>query len=135
MAGTYWLWGGGLLVGSFLVSLLVVTLVIVKLPTRYFIHGEDRRLWIDQHPVVRFALHFLKNLFGGGLIGAGILLSLPGIPGQGLLTILIGILLLDFPGKLAWERRLVSYPPFFSAVNRIRQTFGRPPFDLGGDPP
>ena len=60
----------------------------------------------------------------------GALLSLPGIPGQGLLTILIGLILLDFPGKRGLERRLVSRPSVLAAINRLRARFGRPAMEL-----
>ena len=65
----------------------------------------------------------------------GIVLSLPGVPGQGLLTILIGVILLDLPGKQRFERRLMMRPAVFTAVNSIRARFGRepllPPLDAG----
>jgi hypothetical protein len=76
---------------------------------------------------VRLLLHAVKNLVGVCLVAAGIVLSVPGIPGQGVLTIVIGIMLLDFPGKLAWERRLVGRPRILAAINRLRHTFGKPP--------
>jgi hypothetical protein len=49
------------------------------------------------------------------------------LPGQGLLTIVIGVSLLDFPGKRVLERRLLSRPMVLQAINRLRQRFGRPP--------
>jgi hypothetical protein len=58
---------------------------------------------------------------------------LPGIPGQGVLTILLGIMLADFPGKQKLERKLVSIPSVLSAVNRLRKRFKKPPLVI--DPP
>ena len=49
------------------------------------------------------------------------------LPGQGLLTILIGVSLMDFPGKRTIERKLISRPVVLQAINRIRQRFDRPP--------
>ena len=72
----------------------------------------------------------LKNLAGLCLIVAGILLSLPGIPGQGLLTVFVGILLLDFPGKQKFLRKLVARPKVFATLNRIREKFGKQPLRL-----
>jgi hypothetical protein len=60
----------------------------------------------------------------------GLLLSLPGIPGQGLLTVLIGLMLVDFPGKLRLERWLIGLPRVLQTVNRLRQRYGRPPLIL-----
>ena len=68
-----------------------------------------------------------KNLLGVVLVIAGIVLSLPGVPGQGLLTILAGLLLLDFPGKHRLVQRLFRRPRVMRAVNRIRARFRREP--------
>lgn len=54
------------------------------------------------------------------------------LPGQGLLTILIGLLLLDFPGKRAVELRLVRRPAIRGFLDRMRQKRGVPPFVLEG---
>jgi len=52
------------------------------------------------------------------------------LPGQGLLTILIGLLLLDFPGKRALELRLLRRPALRGFLDRMRQRRGVPPFVL-----
>ena len=58
---------------------------------------------------------------------AGIILSVPGVPGQGLLTMLVGLVLLDIPGKRRLELKLVSRPRVVRAINRLRKRFSRPP--------
>ena len=112
------------------VSLLFVGVLLVRLPATYFQDSADRHWWVDHHPVARMLLHVLKNVAGLGVIALGLLLSLPGIPGQGLLTVLIGLMLVDFPGKRRLERRLVGQPRVFRAVNRLRQRYGKPPLVL-----
>ncbi|MBA3256811.1 MAG: hypothetical protein H0T64_09210 [Pyrinomonadaceae bacterium] len=67
-----------------------------------------------------------KNLLGVVLVVVGILLSLPGVPGQGILTILLGVMLLDFPGKPRLEHWLVSRPKILQAINRLRHRFSKP---------
>jgi hypothetical protein len=42
------------------------------------------------------------------------------IPGQVVLTILIGMMLLDFPGKRSVARKLLSRPDVQEAINRLR---------------
>ena len=64
------------------------------------------------------------------LIIVGMVLSLPGVPGQGLLTILLGVMLMQIPGKRRLERRIISIGIVQRATVRVRQRFGRPPFDL-----
>jgi len=119
---------------SFVVSLLLVVAVLVKLPATYFLKGPQRQLWVDRHPAVRFLLGLAKNLLGLVLVAVGILLSLPGIPGQGLLTVLIGLMLLDFPGKRRLLGRLVSRPRVLAAINRLRDRFGKPPLEIAEPP-
>ncbi len=72
-------------------------------------------------------LKVAKNALGVLLVLLGVVLSLPGVPGQGLLTILIGLILLDLPGKQRFERRLMTRPAVFTAVNTVRARFGREP--------
>ena len=64
------------------------------------------------------------------LIALGAVLSLPGVPGQGVLTILIGLILVDFPGKHRLMRRLLTRPGVIETLNRVRAYFGRPPLSL-----
>ena len=115
---------------TFTLSLAVVGVLLVKLPATYFLDSQDRQLWVDHHPAARLLLHVMKNLLGLGLVGLGLLLSLPGIPGQGLLTALIGLMLVDFPGKRGLERRLIGRPRVLRTVNRLRQRYGKAPFLL-----
>jgi hypothetical protein len=136
-------WGltwGQVLVGvlisvvTFVGSIMVVTFVLVKLPANYFHSSHDREFLNDRHPVLRLVGIFLKNLLGLVLVGFGIVMSLPGVPGQGVLTILLGIMLLDFPGKRELEVKLVSRPRVFHAINRLRARFSRPPLLLDQKP-
>lgn len=126
----YVLWGAAIFVVSAVVSLVLVVLVIVFLPRDYFLERDDRALWVDQHPLARIGLRVLKNLAGLFLIVAGILLSLPGIPGQGLLTVLVGVILIDFPGKQRFLRKFVCRPKVTATLNRIREKFGKRPLRL-----
>jgi len=115
---------------TFVLSLAVVTAVLVKLPTNYFHSSHDREFLVERHPVLRAVGIFAKNLLGLVLVFAGIIMSLPGVPGQGVLTILLGIMLLDFPGKRALETRIISRPRVNSAVNALRARFDKPPLML-----
>ncbi len=127
-------WEGALLAGGiFLVtcagSLAGAAAVVVNLPATYFRDGEAPARPAG-HPVLRWAGLLLKNVLGALLILVGVLLSLPGIPGQGLLTILIGLMLLNFPGKRRLERGLVAQPQIFRAINGLRARFGKPALSL-----
>ena len=115
---------------TFLISLAIVSFIMINIPADYFRKDRPRDLWSDRHPAVRFLGVFVKNLLGVVLVVLGILMSIPGVPGQGILTILLGIMLLDFPGKRDLEYKLVSRPPVLHAINRLRHRFGKDGLEL-----
>ena len=117
-------WLGGLSLLMFVVTLVVFPLVVIFLPEDYFVrHERDPAYQKRQHPAVWLSLTVLKNILGAVLILAGLAMLL--LPGQGILTILIGLTLVNFPGKYALERRLVSRPSVARTLNRIRKAAGR----------
>lgn len=120
---------GAISIGSALASLALVTVVLVRLPKDYFVDPNSRTL-PTHHPVVRIVLTILKNLLGLMLVLGGIILSLPGVPGQGFLTIFLGIMLLDFPGKYSLERAILRQPAILGAINRIRAKFHKEPLEV-----
>jgi hypothetical protein len=48
-----------------------------------------------------------------------------------LLTLLVGVFLLDFPGKYAFEKWLVGRPGVLRMINWLRRRRGRPPLAIG----
>jgi archaellum biogenesis protein FlaJ (TadC family) len=113
----------------FVFSLVVFPLVVANLPEDYFV--RDKRVQAHhqrRHPVVWVMLSMAKNIFGFVLILAGIAMLV--LPGQGILTILMGVALANFPGKFTLERRLVQRPSVGKALNRIRALAGKDPLEL-----
>jgi len=114
----------------FIVSLVATTALtvwfVVRLPADYFVQNGQRRSQ-NRASLSHWPRFVLRNLLAVALVGLGIILSLPGVPGQGVLTILLGIMLSDFPGKERLERKIVSYPKVLQALNRLRRRFGKPP--------
>ena len=130
MAIALWAIAGYVLLAA--VSLALFVAIVVLMPARYFV--EDGTGWLARQPPLRRWLAIIgKNLAGLLLIALGVILSLPGIPGQGLLTILIGAMLLDIPGKRRFARWIVHYPRMLHSVNRLRGWFGRPPLIVDKD--
>ena len=115
---------------TFSVNLAIVSFILVKIPANYFQASHSREFWKSRSPAVRLLGKILKNALGVLLVALGIVLSLPGIPGQGLLTILLGIMLLDFPGRRKLEIKLLSRPQVFKTINKLRHKFGKPPLVL-----
>lgn len=106
-------------------TLVALPIVIIKLPEDYFI--RDRRESADESGRWAAAV-VVKNLLGVLLIVVGIAMLV--LPGQGLMTILFGIALTDFPGKFRLERKLVNISSVRAALDRIRAAAGRPPLRL-----
>lgn len=117
------------------VSILLVGVVLVRLPADYFSNPDRPRMWANRHPFLRWPLTILKNGLGVLLIVLGVLLSLPGVPGQGVLTILMGAMLLDFPGKTGLEKWLLRRRGVLSTINRLRARRGREPLQLDAPAP
>ena len=115
---------------TFTVSLGLVSLILIKLPADYFCSHYDRQLWSGRAPALRIAAAIGKNVLGVLLIVLGIIMSLPGVPGQGLLTVLLGVMLVDFPGKDRLEQKLLQRPAIRNSIDRLRARFGKPPLLL-----
>jgi hypothetical protein len=107
-------------------SMLIVAAVVVRLPPRYFC-DDAKAPPGDGRPASRVLGRIARNGLGLILVMAGLLLSLPGVPGQGVMTTLIGLLLIDFPGRRRLERALLRRPGVLPALNRLRARFGKPP--------
>jgi hypothetical protein len=122
--------GLGLFAVTFVGSIALVSFMLVRLPATYFHSSHDREFLTDRHKAVRWSGLVMKNLVGAVLVLLGIVMSLPGVPGQGILTILLGLMLLDLPGKRRWEQKLVKRPKVLQTINHLRGKFGRPPLVL-----
>lgn len=122
--------GAALFLASFTLSLLAIGFLLVRLPATYFLDSHPREFWRDGHPTLRLLGRVGKNLLGALLVLLGAVLSLPGVPGQGLLTILVGIVLLDLPGKRRLERAILRRPAILRTVNGLRARYMRPPLQV-----
>ena len=130
-----WTWqhiliGALIFVASFFINLGIVSLILVKLPADHFSKKRKTKFWAGPNPALHAAKVIGKNLLGIVLVALGVVLSLPGVPGQGLLTILLGVMLLDFPGRQRLEQKLLSKPSIVNTINRLRGRFGKPPLVL-----
>lgn len=114
----FW-WLGILSFVALFVSISVIPFIIIRIPANYFNHNKRHSLpWSGQHPLAQLLLLFARNILGLILITIGFILLF--LPGQGILTILVGVLLLNFPGKFRFERWLISQPAILKSVNWLR---------------
>lgn len=122
--------GVGLFVLSFGLSILAIAIVMVKIPENYFSSHYQQDFLPNSSFLVRWGAVILKNLLGFFLILLGIVLSLPGVPGQGLLTILLGLIMIDIPGKRPLEARIIKRPTILATINNLRIKYNKPPLIL-----
>jgi Putative transmembrane protein (PGPGW) len=106
-------------------SALLTGFILVRLPADYFAGPHPPPLFAGRHPAVRVTAKILKNAVGVGLLAGGVVMLFT--PGQGVLTILLGLMLLDLPGKRDLERKLVGRPKVSAAINALRARYGREP--------
>ncbi len=120
-------WLGTMSMFTFLGTLFVVPWLVVRIPSDYFVYRRRQR---QRHAIVHIMVIMGKNFVGCVFLLSGVLMLV--LPGQGLLTIFVGLMLLDFPGKYRVERHAVSYEPILRSINWFRQRVGRDPLLLDG---
>ena len=109
----------------FVGSLIAIPFILVRLPTDFFDIRVPRPWMEDHHPMLRVLGHLVKNVVGAIFLFVGFLMLF--LPGQGILTMLIGISMLDFPGKRKLEAKLIGQPAVLNTINGMREKFGKPP--------
>ena len=102
-----------------------VFFAVIHMSSDYFAHkAPAETTWRRRHPLLRLLFRGLKNVAGGGLVLLGVAMLV--LPGQGILTILIGLTFLDFPGKRRLEIWIVQRPSIRGGLDRVRKKAGRP---------
>ena len=110
----------------FIASLLSLPWLLSLIPADYFQSPEPYKAHHEfRHPVIRLFIISLKNIIGWILLLAGVAMLI--LPGQGLLTILMGMLLINFPRKRDFERALVKRPEIMKSINWFRAKSGKEP--------
>jgi hypothetical protein len=117
-------WAGAISVALAVLTPLVVAYVVVRLPKDYFNPKRRHRAgWPQKYPGLQPVVVLAKNALGAVLAAAGIIMFV--VPGQGLLTLVVGLMLMDFPGKFRAERWLATRPAVWRSLNWLRRRFGR----------
>lgn len=106
------------------VSVLAIPRSVARIPATYFLPRSRRPPAASRTT----AFHVGKNALGVLLLGAGLAMLV--LPGQGLLTIIVALMLIDFPGKRRLLRRLVARPRVRKTLDHIRERAGEPPLEL-----
>ena len=107
-----------------LLGVLLVPYFVTRIPANYFTRRE-RHIINRRFPITSLVFLAAKNVLGAVFVMVGILLLF--LPGQGLLTLLLGLMIMNYPGKYALERWLVMRPKVLSAINWLRARRNHPP--------
>lgn len=124
------LYSGLLFVLFFVGSLLIIPKLICRLEVDYFqtlVRPPQiaRGKGVKRSGKVGFVV---RNLLGFILFLAGVAMLV--LPGQGILTILIGLCLIDFPGKTRLIHSFTRQVKVQKALNWIRRKGGKEEFDF-----
>ena len=128
-----WVAGHPILVAQLVLVSLALAVVyavgvffaVIHMSSHYFADkAPAEATWRHRHPLLRLIFRGLKNVAGGGLVLLGLAMLV--LPGQGILTILIGLTFLDFPGKRRLEIWIVRRPSIRHVLDRVRKKAGRP---------
>ncbi len=117
-----WLGVGSLL--FFIASIAALPWLAAQIPVNYFTAGSRRA----PRTARRWLWLLLRNLCGLLLLASGVAMLV--LPGQGLLTILVALILLDYPAKKQLERRLVASESVLKSLNWLRRRRGAAPLNI-----
>lgn len=113
----------------FIISLIFLPWLVAQIPSNYFTHKRrEPSQWKQLHPLFRYMILVLKNIVGLTILLAGFAMII--LPGQGWLSIFLGLVLMDYPGKFQLERRIISQPKLFRFLNWLRRKQKQPPLLL-----
>jgi hypothetical protein len=99
---------------------------LLRLPADYF--EQPKPHLVDRFREASFAgacTLCLKNILGVALLVAGIAMLV--LPGQGLVTIIIALMLIDFPRKFEAERWMIRRGKCLATINWLRRKRGKAP--------
>jgi len=118
---------GSLSIFILIISVFMMVLIISFLPEDYF-KSENRNLISSvqnsRYPLLKLLVLITKNFFGVLLLLSGILMLV--LPGQGILTIITGLVFMDYPGKYKFERKLLRQKGVINSINLIRSRLSKP---------
>lgn len=112
-------------VATIIVSYVLIVIGMIKIPADYFSSTYVREINHDKHFSLRWATFIVKNIIGFLLIIAGVVMIFT--PGPGVPTILLGLIMMDIPGKRPLEARIIKRPEILETVNNLRARYNKPP--------
>lgn len=121
------LWFGSISLFVFLFSLLSIKWLVSLIPEDYFINKKDSKIKTN-NIFIWYVVLIFKNLIGYSLILGGIMMLV--LPGQGLFTIIIGLMMSNYPGKYSIEKKFIAIPTILKSINWLRRKSNKPPIRI-----
>ena len=121
------IWFGSISLFIFLFSLLTIKWLVALIPEDYFINRKASKMR-SSNPPLWYIVLIIKNVIGYSLVLGGMMMLV--LPGQGVFTIIIGLMLSNYPGKYSIERKFIAIPSILKSINWLRQKSNKPPLNL-----
>jgi hypothetical protein len=102
----------------FIFSIVGLRLFIIAIPSDYFINKKRVSALRDSSILLWVFYKIFKNIIGYIFIAIGLLALV--LPGQGILMILIGLMMSDYPKKFDLEKKIIKINTVRKGVNWIR---------------
>lgn len=110
---------------TFILSLLLLPYIVRKIPSDYFLKLSNEQPRVKDYDIKSLFILLSRNIFGILLLFSGVAMLF--LPGQGLITIFISLLLLDFPGKKRFVTYLTGKKNVQNSINWIRKKSKKKP--------
>ncbi len=116
---------------SSVIAFGMLWLIICLLPEDFFLRSGKRPH--SRHPMVHLIWVGFRNVIGYILLGIGLIFVV--FPGPGMPWLLIGLVLVDLPGKRKMQQRMLRMPSVHHCLNWLRARGGRCALLFPGEPP
>lgn len=107
----------GVSIAVFVGSLIAIPVALIRLPEDYLVKEPEKSKSLP--------LKIAKNALGVALLAVGIAMLI--LPGQGVLMVIAGLTLVDFPGRHKLVRKLMTKDKVQRVITAIRRRGGKPP--------
>ena len=104
-------------------GIVAVPWIVVRLPEDALQRPNPLEAYRHRHPVLRGLLFVVRNAVGLVLLTLGVIMLVT--PGQGILTIVLALGIMDFPGKWRLEHAILERKSVYRSLNWIRRKGGR----------
>ena len=108
----------------FIFSLVSIKWLVALIPIDYFVYKKNSK-FKTKYPFTWLISMIIKNIIGYLLIIGGMLMLV--LPGQGLFTIFIGLMMSNYPGKYYIEKKIIAIPSILKTINWLRKQSNKEP--------